>query len=59
MNFLAKMDKNSIPQSAKEVIRYEAALKKGFDLMKKDNLILNKHILAIQKRTQYNNAGCH
>ncbi len=27
--------------------------------MKKDNLILNKHILAIQKRMQNNNAGCH
>lgn len=55
--FLAQMDENSITQSAKEVIGYEAALKKGFDLMKKDNLILNKHILAIQKRMQNNNAG--
>ena len=38
------MDGNSIPKSAKEVIGYEAALKNGFDLMKKDNLILNKYI---------------
>lgn len=55
--FLAQVDENSITQSAKEVIGYEAALKKGFDLIKKDNLILNKHILAIQKRMQNNNAG--
>lgn len=55
--FLAQMDDNSITQSAKEVIGYESALKKGFKLMKKDNLLLNKHILEIQKRLQNNNAG--
>lgn len=55
--FLAGIDESKITQSAKEVINYEAALKKGYDLIKKDGLLLNKHIVEIQKRLERHNAG--
>ena len=55
--FLAQIDETKIAQSAKEVINYEIALKKGYSLIKKDNLFLTRHILEIQKRLQRNNAG--
>ena len=55
--FLAKIDETKITQSAKEVINYETALKKGYALIKKDKLFLNRHILEIQKRLERHNAG--
>ena len=51
--FLAKIDETKIAQSAKEVMNYEIALKKGYSLIKN----LTRHILEIQKRLQLSNAG--
>lgn len=36
---------------------YENALKKGYELLKKEQLLRNAHILEIQKRLERNNAG--
>lgn len=55
--FLAQVDESRITQNAKEVQNYELALKKGFKLIKDEKLLLNKHILEIQKRLEKNNAG--
>lgn len=55
--FLVKIDESKITQEAKEVQNYELALKKGFDLIKKDKLLLNSHILKIQELLERNNAG--
>lgn len=55
--FSAQIDESKITQSAKEVLNYEVALKKGYSLIKKDKLLLNKHILEIQKRLERNCAG--
>lgn len=55
--FLAQIDESKITKNAKEVQNYELALKKGLSLLKKDKLLLNKHILEIQKRLERNNAG--
>ena len=55
--FLAQIDETKIAQSAKEVMNYEITLKKGYSLIKKDNLFLTRHILEIQKRLQRNNTG--
>ena len=38
-------------------MNYEIALKKGYSLIKKDNLFLTRHIIEIQKRLQRSNAG--
>lgn len=54
---MAQIDETKIAQSAKEVMNYEIALKKGYSLIKKDNLFLTRHILEIQKRLQRSNAG--
>ncbi len=42
---------------AKEVQNYISALKKGFELVKKNGLITNRIILEIQKELEGNNAG--
>ena len=55
--FSAQIDEEKITQNAKEVLRYEIALKKGYSLIKKDKLLLNRHILEIQKQLEQNNAG--
>lgn len=55
--FLAQIDESKITQSAKEVINYEKALKKGYLLIKKDRLFLNRHILEIQRRLERHSAG--
>ena len=55
--FLAQIDENKITKNAKEVQNYELALKTGFKLLQKDNLLLNKHILEIQRYLERNNAG--
>ncbi|MGG7074497.1 Fic family protein [Campylobacter sp. 9BO] len=55
--FLAQIDEAKITQSAKEVINYEAALKKGYALIKKEKLFLNRHILEIQRRLERHSAG--
>lgn len=55
--FLAQIDESKITKNAKEVQNYELALKKGFKFIKDEKLLLNKHILEIQKRLEKNNAG--
>lgn len=55
--FLAQIDESKITKNAKEVQNYELALKKGFKLIKDEKLLLNRHILEIQKRLEKNNAG--
>ncbi|WP_297813209.1 Fic family protein [uncultured Helicobacter sp.] len=55
--FLAQIDESKITKNAKEVQNYEIALKLGLRLIKKDNLLLNRHILQIQKVLESNNAG--
>jgi len=43
--------------AAKEVYNYARGLKLGFQIVRKERLILNKHILTIQKELLENNAG--
>ena len=43
--------------SAKEVRNYASALKAGFSLVRKDGLLTNNHILAIQAELEKNSAG--
>ncbi|ENZ3903489.1 Fic family protein [Campylobacter jejuni] len=55
--FLSRVDENKLTRAAKEVKDYESALKKGYELLKKEQLLRNAHILEIQKRLERNNAG--
>lgn len=55
--FLAQVDEHKITQAAKEVQNYQSALIKGLELIKKDKIFINSHILAIQKKLERNNAG--
>ncbi|MFV0540599.1 MAG: Fic family protein, partial [Aestuariibaculum sp.] len=43
--------------AAKEVYNYARGLKLGFQIVRKEKLLLNKHILTIQKELLENNAG--
>lgn len=43
--------------AAKEVHQYALALKIGFELVKRNQLLTNNHILQIQKVVEQNNAG--
>lgn len=43
--------------AAKEVHQYAAALKKGFQLVKQNQLLTNNHILQIQEVVEQNRAG--
>ena len=43
--------------ATKEVFNYAQGLKLGFDIVRKEKLLLNKHILIIQKELLENNAG--
>ncbi len=51
------VDINSVSQSAKEVQNYSNALLKGFELVKNEKFLLNKHILEIQEELEQNGAG--
>nr|WP_321427648.1 Fic family protein [uncultured Campylobacter sp.] len=55
--FLAQADEINLTPQTKEVLNYHRALSTGFDLVKKDKLLLNKHILKIQEELEANNAG--
>ncbi|MCV3333531.1 Fic family protein [Campylobacter lari] len=55
--FLSKIDEKKLTRATKEVKDYENALKKGYELLKKEQLLRNAHILEIQKRLERNNAG--
>lgn len=46
-----------VSPAAKEVHQYAAALKKGFELVKKHHLLTNNHILQIQEVVEQNKAG--
>jgi Fic family protein len=43
--------------ASKEVYNYAQGLKLGFEIVRKEQLLLNKHILIIQKELLENNAG--
>ena len=43
--------------ATKEVFNYAQGLKLGFEIVRKEQLLLNKHILTIQKELLENNAG--
>lgn len=43
--------------ATKEVYNYAQGLKLGFEIVRKEKLLLNKHILVIQKELLENNAG--
>lgn len=43
--------------ASKEVFNYAQGLKLGFEIVRKEKLLLNKHILTIQKELLQNNAG--
>lgn len=43
--------------ASKEVFNYAQGLKLGFEIVRKEKLLLNKHILIIQKELLENNAG--
>lgn len=56
--FKAELDLKQIKNiSAKEVQRYSSALKKGFELVSRDKLITNSHVLAIHDILEQNQAG--
>lgn len=50
--FLSQIDESKLTRAAKEVKDYENALKKGYELLKKERLLRNAHILEIQKRLE-------
>jgi Fic family protein len=43
--------------ASKEVFNYAQGLKLGFEIVRKEKLLLNKHILTVQKTLLENNAG--
>ncbi len=43
--------------ATKEVYRYARSLKLGFEIIRKEKLLLNKHIIEIQKNLEANDAG--
>jgi Fic family protein len=55
--YRATVSSSNISNQAKEVQRYKKALYTGFSLITKDNLLLKKHIVEIQKELEDNNAG--
>ncbi|MCH8486804.1 MAG: Fic family protein [Candidatus Cyclonatronum sp.] len=56
--FKSQLLKESVTdQATKEVSRYAAALEEGFRLIKKDGLLTIRHIIAIQKILEDNQAG--
>lgn len=56
--FKAELDISFIKNAAtKEVQNYAAALKKGFELVRKNNLITNSIILEIHRELEQNDAG--
>lgn len=54
--FKENIDLHSNPAS-KEVYRYAQSLKLGFQILREEKLLLNKHIIEIQKNLEGNNAG--
>jgi len=55
--YKSSIDSSNISQATKEVNSYAKALKEGFRLVKKHNLLLVRDIVAIQAILENNNAG--
>ena len=55
--YKANLDIKNISHSVKEVQNYKNALLKGFDLVKKNKLLLKRDIVQIQKELEQNDAG--
>ncbi|WP_286349417.1 Fic family protein [Helicobacter felistomachi] len=55
--FLAQIEPAQITKNAKEVQDYAKALKIGFELIKQDRLLCNRHLLQIHAQLEHNNAG--
>lgn len=51
------VDIESVSQSAKEVQNYSNALIRGFQSVREEKLLLNRHILEVQKELEQNSAG--
>lgn len=43
--------------STKEVYSYAQSLKLGFEIVRKEKMLLNKHIIEMQRNLEHNNAG--
>ena len=43
--------------ASKEVLNYAKGLKMGFEIVRNERLLLNKHILLIQEQLEANKAG--
>lgn len=55
--YKSAIDESNISKETKEVNSYAKALKIGFELVKKEKLLLNRHIVQIQSILEDNNAG--
>ena len=55
--YRANLDIKHVTQETKEVENYKNALLKGYDLVKENKLLLKRHIVAIQKELEQNDAG--
>jgi Fic family protein len=55
--YKANLDIKNSTQETKEVQNYKNALLKGYDLVKEHKLLLKRHIVAIQKELEQNDAG--
>jgi len=55
--YRASLNISDVTNEAKEVQNYSAALIKGFDLVKDNQLLLKKYIIEIQQALEQNNAG--
>ncbi len=55
--YKANLDIKNISHATKEVQNYRNALLKGFNLVKKNKLLLKKYIVEIQKELEQNDAG--
>ncbi len=55
--FLAQIEPKKITKNAKEVQNYAKALNIGFELIKQDKLLCNRHLLKIHMQLEQNDAG--
>ncbi|MDO8452991.1 MAG: Fic family protein [Sulfurimonas sp.] len=55
--YLASVDMSNVSNEAKEVHHYSKALLMGFDLVKNNQLLLKKYIVAMQEELEQNDAG--
>ena len=55
--YRASVDMTNISQQTKEVQNYSKALQLGYDLVKKNGLLLKKNIVDIQQELEQNSAG--